>query len=76
MITGGSTETLVPGLSVSEPDIVRAELLYDPLFRLDDELNAAPALAESAEPNADGTKWTVKLRQGAVWHDGREVDRR
>ncbi|MGZ8708415.1 MAG: ABC transporter substrate-binding protein [Gaiellaceae bacterium] len=73
MITGGSTETLVPGLSVSEPDIVRAELLYDPLFRLDHELNAAPALAESAEPNSDGTMWTVKLRQGALWHDGREV---
>lgn len=74
MITGGSTETLVPGLSVSEPDIVRAELLYDPLFRLDHDLRAAPALAESAEPNADGTVWTVRLRQGAVWHDGRPVD--
>jgi peptide/nickel transport system substrate-binding protein len=73
MITGGSTETLVPGLSVSEPDIVRAELLYDPLFRLDHDLNAAPALAESAEPNGDGTVWTVRLREGALWHDGRDV---
>ena len=71
MITGGSTETLVPGLGVSEPDIVRAELLYDPLFRLDHDLQAAPALAESAEPNADGTVWTVRIREGVVWHDGR-----
>jgi peptide/nickel transport system substrate-binding protein len=73
MITGGSTETLVPGLSVSEPDIARAELLYDPLFRLDADLKAAPGLAESAEPNRDGTVWTVHLRQGAVWHNGKDV---
>jgi peptide/nickel transport system substrate-binding protein len=73
MITGGSTETLVPGLSVTEPDIARSELLYDPLFRLDADLKAAPGLAESAEPNGDGTVWTVHLRQGAVWHNGKDV---
>ncbi|MEO8687245.1 MAG: ABC transporter substrate-binding protein [Solirubrobacteraceae bacterium] len=73
MITGGSTETLVPGLAVSEPDIARAELLFDPLFRLDPDLGAAAAVAESAEPNADGTVWTVKIRDGVVWHDGKPV---
>ena len=74
MITGGSTETLVPGLAVTEPDIARAELLFDPLFRLDPDLGATPAVAESAEPNGDGTMWTVRIRQGAEWHDGRTVD--
>ncbi len=73
MITGGSTETLVPGLAVSEPDIARGELLYDPLFRLDGDLKAAPGLAESAEPNGDATVWTIHLRQGAVWHNGKDV---
>jgi peptide/nickel transport system substrate-binding protein len=74
MITGGSTETLVPGLAVTEPDIARAELLFDPLFRLDPDLGAKAGVAESAEPNKDGTVWTVHLRQGAEWHDGRAVD--
>jgi peptide/nickel transport system substrate-binding protein len=74
MITGGSTETLVPGLAVTEPDIARAELLFDPLFRLDPDLNARAAVAESAEPNRDGTVWTVRIREGAEWHDGRDVD--
>jgi peptide/nickel transport system substrate-binding protein len=73
MITGGSTETLVPGLAVTEPDIARSELLFDPLYRLDPDLGAAAAVAESAEPNADGTVWTVRLRDGIVWHDGRPV---
>jgi peptide/nickel transport system substrate-binding protein len=74
MITGGSTETLVPGLAVTEPDIARSELLFDPLFRLDPDLGAKPGVAESAEPNRDGTVWTVRIRQGAEWHDGRTVD--
>ena len=30
-------------------------------------------LAESIEPNADGTVWQVKLRDGVLWHDGKPV---
>ena len=55
MITGGSTETLVPGLAVTEPDIARSELLFDPLFRLDPDLGAAPQFTKhgafSSKPN-------------------------
>ena len=32
-----------------------------------------PALAESWEPNADGTQWTFTLREGLMYHDGTPV---
>ncbi|MHB1341951.1 MAG: peptide ABC transporter substrate-binding protein [Coriobacteriia bacterium] len=32
-----------------------------------------PAAAESWEPNADASVWTFKLREGAKFHNGREV---
>ena len=35
-----------------------------------DGTDIAPGLAESWEPNADGSVWTFKLRQGVKWQDG------
>ena len=29
-----------------------------------------PYLAESVEPNADYTVWTIKVRSGVTFHDG------
>ena len=34
------------------------------------ETDIAPGLAESWEPNDDGSVWTFNLRQGVKWHDG------
>jgi len=74
MITGGSTETLVPGLGLSLPDIVRAQLLYDTPFWVDRNLQAKPRLAEFGEPSRKGSVWTIRLRDGAEWHNGRTVN--
>ena len=42
----------------------------EPLVVTDDNLEVQPVLAESIEPNADFTVWTIKLREGITFHDG------
>lgn len=48
-------------------------LVYDSLFWSQNSVDPEPWLAESAEPNADLTQWTVILRDGVTWHDGRPL---
>jgi peptide/nickel transport system substrate-binding protein len=36
----------------------------------DDELMLQPRIAESWEPNGDGSVWTFAIRQGVTFHDG------
>jgi peptide/nickel transport system substrate-binding protein len=36
----------------------------------DDELMLQPRIAESWEPNEDGSVWTFTIRQGVTFHDG------
>jgi peptide/nickel transport system substrate-binding protein len=39
----------------------------------DRELKPIPRLAESWKPNADGSKWTFKIRQGVMFQDGKPM---
>jgi peptide/nickel transport system substrate-binding protein len=70
MVGGGATETLDPNAAVPNIDSARASNLFDRLVHVKPDGTLSMDLAESMEPNADATKWTVRLRQGVVWHDG------
>jgi peptide/nickel transport system substrate-binding protein len=48
--------------------------IYDTLAAYNAEGEAVPNLAESIEPNADATEWTVTLREGLQFHDGTPVN--
>lgn len=48
-------------------------LVYDTLFWSQVKQDPEPWLAESATPNADFTEWTVVLREGVQWQDGKPL---
>lgn len=72
MITGGTAETVDPGLVIANVDILRVRQLYETLFNPSTNIKTlVPRLALSADPNKDATVWTIQLRDGVVWHDGK-----
>ena len=70
-VGGGAAETLDPGLGYAMIDSARANNLFDKLVRSNPDLSIGMELAESFEPNADATEWTIKLRKGVVFHNGK-----
>ena len=72
--TGGSgKDTIDPHVPVTNPDIARVNNLYEPLLFWDSDYKLAPALAQSVEPSKDGTTWTITLRDGVTFHNGKPL---
>ncbi|HXM56762.1 MAG TPA: ABC transporter substrate-binding protein [Candidatus Dormibacteraeota bacterium] len=51
-----------------------AGTVYDPLFTQAADGSVRPYLAQSISPNADFTRWTLRLRPGIRFHDGTPLD--
>lgn len=74
-LVGGSTnDTLDIYFAYSNLDVMRSYLLYDQLIAWSDDAKALPMLAESIEPNADATEWTIRLKAGVEFHHGKTLD--
>ena len=72
--TGGSSkDTLDAHAPVTAPDIARVSNLFEPLLFWDNDYKLSPALAESVEPSADALTWTVTLRDGVTFHNGKDM---
>ena len=54
------------------PDPVAHDL--QPLASVSADFKVLPYLAESIEPNADFTVWTIKARPGVKFHDGTDFN--
>ena len=73
-IVGGSAkDTADPQVGSYEPDIAIQYIMYEGLTNFDFDAQVVNQLAETVEPNADGTSWQVKLRDGMTWHDGKPI---
>ena len=66
----GPDDQLDPPLFTSSIDYVRGRATYNSLVQHNNDLTTRGELAETIEPNADASEWTLKLREGVVFHDG------
>jgi peptide/nickel transport system substrate-binding protein len=51
-----------------------ANAVFDPLAAVGEDGTVRPYLAESFSANGDFTSWTIRLREGIVFHDGTRFD--
>jgi peptide/nickel transport system substrate-binding protein len=68
-----TTDRLNPIVPINTHDILAMGMIYDGLTRIDLNFKPQPGLAESWEPNADGTVWEFTLRNGVTFHDGKTL---
>jgi peptide/nickel transport system substrate-binding protein len=73
-LTGGtSTDTLDAQAGVNVVDFARNVNLYDALVSWDANAGSQLQLAEEITPNATATAWTIRLRSGLTFHNGKPV---
>ena len=70
---GGVTDTLDAHTGNTTPDYPRIQALYEGLTTLDLDGHVVNSLAESLEPNHDATEWTIRLRKGVTFHNGKPL---
>jgi len=72
-ITGGNTkDTMDPQASYIDAG-KKCEQVFEPLLGWDTESKLELKLAESYDVSADGLEYTVKLKPGLTFHDGKPV---
>jgi peptide/nickel transport system substrate-binding protein len=73
-IVGGGAEDHLDGHNATtHPDQARVFSLYDTLIERDSTFQLRMALAESVTPSVDAKTWTVVLRKGVTFHNGKPL---
>jgi peptide/nickel transport system substrate-binding protein len=73
-LTGGSTaDTLDPLNPITNVDFSRINNLYEPLVGLTPGAQPVNVLAEELTSNAKATEWTVRVKQGITFHNGKPL---
>jgi len=70
---GSSSDTLDAQQGINNVDFARLLQLYNPLVAYTPDVVPEFALAEEITPNATATVWTVRLRRGVLFHNGKEL---
>ena len=66
------TRLLPPASNPTEALLI--DLLYDPLYRLDEHLRPVPVVASALpEVTGNGLTWRIPIREGARFHNGQTI---
>ena len=58
----------------SEADSDLSQLIFSGLFKYDKDGNVVPDLAQNYSVSDDQREYTVSLKKGVTWHDGKTLD--
>lgn len=70
---GGSSDTLNPLYPLLSTDVTRVNQLFEPLVTFTPEAGVQLLLAEELTPNHDATEWTIRLKRGVTFHNGKDL---
>ena len=73
LMGGSPSDTLNPLALVTVPDTARAVQLFDSLVEYNQDAQLQLALAEELTPNSNATEWTIRVRSGVTFHDGKTL---
>lgn len=73
LVAGGDLATMSSLGSVDALAVTAMNSVFEGLYRIGPENTPVPGMAESYEASEDGTVYTFKLRQDAVWSNGTPV---
>jgi peptide/nickel transport system substrate-binding protein len=70
---GGPQDTIDPHKVINNPDVCRTQQLFDSLVVAAPDARPRFDLATAITPNAKATQWTIHLRPGVTFHNGKDV---
>jgi len=70
---GGSSDTLDANNAVNNLDFARAPQMYECLLEFSADAIPQLGLASEVTPNVDASEWTIRVRQGIEFHNGKEL---
>jgi peptide/nickel transport system substrate-binding protein len=73
IVENDQTGTLDVHKPTATGSVIRGFALYSKLWEWGTEMTPQLALAEFAEPNADASSWTIRLRKGLEFHNGKTI---
>jgi peptide/nickel transport system substrate-binding protein len=73
ILGGSSSDTVAADVPVATPDYARLAALYNTLTTFDLTGNIVPVLAETVEYNSNASVYTIRLRDGVTFHNGKPL---